>query len=287
MLGISPVPLLREIWTAADDADLEAFLEAVAEGRLAGALAALEGTDEETREADGELLDTWADTLARRAARASARSAYVGARLLRELLGEELGFTGEVEEYHAARTCCLHQVLALRRGMPILLSSVWIEVGRRAGIAVDGVGMPRHFLARIGGDRGVIVDPFSGGTGLTREGCRRLLEKLSGGSIPWSDEFLKASPVDEIVERVLANLIDSTHREGDGAGTFRVVTFLAALRPELPERRLQKGAAAAAVGAWDLAASAYGEVLEDFPDTPEADDAAARMDDLSRRATVH
>ena len=104
--------------------------------------------------------------------------------------------------------------------MPILLACVWVEVGRRAGIPVDGIGMPGHFLVRVGGAVGVHVDPFAGGQELSREGCRALHDRIAGPKARWSDEFLGVSTTDQILERVLNNLAVSTREERDAAGSL-------------------------------------------------------------------
>ena len=171
--------------------------------------------------------------------------------------------------------------------MPILLSCVWIEVGRRAGIPVDGIGMPGHFLARVGGSAGVHVDAFAGGQELSREGCRNLHDRIAGAKARWSDDFLRPSTTDQVVERVLANLASTTRDEKDVAGTYRVATFLAALRPASPERTLQKAMTAAAVGVTEEAASGFADVIERFPDSPEAERASAGLDALGSGLTVH
>jgi regulator of sirC expression with transglutaminase-like and TPR domain len=171
--------------------------------------------------------------------------------------------------------------------MPILLACVWIEVGRRAGIPVDGIGMPGHFLARVGGPSGVHVDPFAGGQELSREGCRALHDRIAGPKARWNDDFLRASPTDQVLERVLNNLAASTRDEHDSAGTYRVATFLAALRPLSPERTLQKAMTAAAIGVTEEAATGFADVIERFPDSPEAERASQGLDSLSTGTPVN
>jgi regulator of sirC expression with transglutaminase-like and TPR domain len=170
--------------------------------------------------------------------------------------------------------------------MPILLSCVWIEVGRRAAIPIEGIGMPRHFLARVGGPDGVFVDPFAGGQELSREGCRKLHERIGGQKERWTDAFLRPSAPDEILERVLNNLSVATREEQDAAGSYRVATFLAALRPLSPERRLQKALTAAFVGVTEEAAAGFADVIESLPDSPEAEHAAQGLDSLATGPTT-
>lgn len=287
MIGGPPHPSLRDLWTAEDEEDVRSFLDACRAEDLLGALLAIEGRAHPERLEDEAQLSAWAAVTARRLALLPSRGPFALSRLLRGLLVDDLGFRGDTEDYSATRNCCLHQVLARRRGMPILLSCVWIEVGRRAGIDVDGIGMPGHFLVRVGGPAGVHVDAFDGGQELSREGCRSLHDRIAGPRSRWSDDFLRATAVDEIVERVLNNLAATTRDEHDVAGSYRVATFLAALRPASPERTLQKAMTAAAVGVTEEAASGFADVIERFPDSPEAERASAGLDALGSGLTVH
>ncbi|TXS54079.1 hypothetical protein EAO75_03700, partial [Streptomyces sp. uw30] len=87
---------------------------------------------------------------------------------LRELLGERYGFRGCAADYQRLESSLLHQVLVRRRGLPILLSVVWLEVARRAGAPVYGVALPGHFVVGFGAaDEQVLADPFDGGRVLT------------------------------------------------------------------------------------------------------------------------
>src|SRR4051794_22044624 len=79
---------------------------------------------------------------------------------LAEVLGARHGFQGDREHYDEPRNSMLDVVRRRGRGLPILLSAVYIEAGRHAGIAVDGVGLPGHFVVSVGGR---LIDPFNGG----------------------------------------------------------------------------------------------------------------------------
>ncbi|MFD3805760.1 tetratricopeptide repeat protein [Streptomyces sp. NPDC058611] len=84
-----------------------------------------------------------------------------------ELLGGRLGFHGTPADYDRLESSLLHEVLRRRRGLPILLSVVWLEVARRAGAPVYGLGLPGHFVVGFGDpEEGVVVDPFAGGASL-------------------------------------------------------------------------------------------------------------------------
>ncbi|MFF3749725.1 tetratricopeptide repeat protein [Streptomyces sp. NPDC002018] len=124
---------------------------------------------------------------------------------LAELLGERCGFEGSPAEYQRLDSSLLPVVLRRRRGLPILLSVVWMEVARRAGAPVHGVALPGHFVVGFGdpGER-ILADPFAGGRLLTGADTARLVGEATGGP-PEDALFAPADPLD-IVLRVLNNI---------------------------------------------------------------------------------
>jgi regulator of sirC expression with transglutaminase-like and TPR domain len=120
-------------------------------------------------------------------------------------------FTGNKEHYEDPRNSCLNQVLDRRSGIPITLSVVYMEVGRRAGLATDGVNFPGHFLVRVPsgagkGARGLIVDPFHGGALLSEHQCRALLQTHVGSEVAFSRALMAPATRTQIVARMLLNL---------------------------------------------------------------------------------
>ena len=93
---------------------------------------------------------------------------------LNRLLFEDQGFRGNTESYYDPRNSFLNDVLDRRTGIPISLSTVYMEVGRRGGIEMEGVGLPGHFVVRVATpDAPLLVDPFHGGIRLTLDDCSR------------------------------------------------------------------------------------------------------------------
>lgn len=123
--------------------------------------------------------------------------------VLSRLLAQDQGFRGNQDEYYDPRNSFLNDVLDRRSGIPITLSAIYIEVGRRAGLEVRGVGFPAHFLARY---RDVIFDPFNDGRILTEDDCRTRLAQMTGGSMDFQPRFLEATPTRQILARMLNNL---------------------------------------------------------------------------------
>src|SRR5262249_42242142 len=97
-------------------------------------------------------------------------AARVGA--LGRYLFHEMGFRGNTQAYYDRRNSYFNQVLDRRTGIPLTLSLVAVAVGGRAGLAVEGVGLPGHFVARaVRGGEAVLFDPFHEGRLLTPAGC--------------------------------------------------------------------------------------------------------------------
>ncbi len=132
----------------------------------------------------------------------------VAARALQSLLGGRCGFHGTPSDYGRLESSLLQSVLIQRRGLPILLSVVWIEVGRRAGVPVYGVGLPGHFVVGFGDPAGdqVLADPFDGGRLLTDAETELLVARASGGPGALSEATRQPAGPLEIVLRVLRNI---------------------------------------------------------------------------------
>ncbi|WP_051722833.1 transglutaminase-like domain-containing protein [Streptomyces albus] len=132
------------------------------------------------------------------------------ARAVGALLGGRCGFGGSREDYGALESSLLPEVLRRRRGLPILLSVVWIEVARRAGAPVYGVALPGHFVvgfgdpAGTGADGRVLADPFDGGRLLSEADTGLLVSEATGEPLTPS-MLTPAAPLD-IVRRVLGNI---------------------------------------------------------------------------------
>lgn len=130
-------------------------------------------------------------------------------------LFDEMGFAGNKDAYYDWRNSCLDRVIETRTGIPISLSILMIEVGRRVGVKLVGVGMPAHFLVRSADDVTTFFDPFGGGRQLDRDDARALFEAITRGQAPWSDSHLDPTPNRAIVIRMLNNLKSVLARRSD------------------------------------------------------------------------
>jgi regulator of sirC expression with transglutaminase-like and TPR domain len=124
---------------------------------------------------------------------------------LRELLGDRYGFHGSAADYRRLESSLLHEVVRRRRGLPILLSVVWMEVARRAGAPVYGVALPGHFVVGFGPrEEQELADPFDGGRVLTGSDAELLVAGATGA--PLEPSMLAPADPLEVVLRILNNI---------------------------------------------------------------------------------
>ncbi|EFD66915.1 conserved hypothetical protein [Streptomyces lividans TK24] len=196
---------------------------------------------------------------------------------LRDLLGERYGFHGVAADYQRLESSLLHEVVRRRRGLPILLSVVWLEVARRAGAPVYGVALPGHFVVGFGGESAaasgpgsaplgerVLVDPYDGGRLLSGTDAEALVAGATGAELRAS-MLEPAAPLD-VVARVLNNIRAwaAARPEQSAVGLWAVELALllpghaARLRYERAVLLVQRGEFAAGAGELE----AYAEVVE-------------------------
>jgi regulator of sirC expression with transglutaminase-like and TPR domain len=129
---------------------------------------------------------------------------------LNRYLFDELGFAGNVADYYNPRNSYLNDVMERRLGIPITLSLLFIEVGRRIGLALHGVSFPGHFLVKCTVRDGVVVlDPYERGASLGLDDLRQRLQAMRGGTEPAPERIqhlLAAAGKKEILARLLRNL---------------------------------------------------------------------------------
>jgi regulator of sirC expression with transglutaminase-like and TPR domain len=152
--------------------------------------------------------------------------------LVRYLFVEE-GFRGNQQDYYDPRNSYLNDVATRRLGIPISLSVLTLELGRRIGVPMAGVGMPGHFLLRDRVDPEVFVDPFSRGALLDRRGCQLAFAAVNGPEARFDPDFLEPVGAWTIVARMLANLKAVFARRGD-AGSLAWALELRCLVPGMP-----------------------------------------------------
>ena len=152
--------------------------------------------------------------------------------LNRHLFGE-LGFRGNEEDYYDPRNSFLNEVIDRRVGIPITLSLVYMEVGRRAGLEVEGIAFPGHFLVRLrAGGETLLLDPYHRGSRLDREELEERLLGAFGEPTELSSSHLQLASKRQILSRMLNNLRSIYRRNEDQSRELDVLERLAVLNPD-------------------------------------------------------
>jgi hypothetical protein len=131
---------------------------------------------------------------------------------LNDYLFKELRFVGNDVQYEDPRNSFLNEVLDRRTGIPITLALMYMEVARRAGLHVEGINFPGHFLLRCPARRGtpysedLIIDAFHGGALLSEDACRELLRRHAGDEAVFESHLLRHATKPQILARMLLNL---------------------------------------------------------------------------------
>jgi regulator of sirC expression with transglutaminase-like and TPR domain len=210
---------------------------------------------------------------------------------LRTVLAAREGFTGHRDDYYAPENSFLNRVLERKRGLPITLSVLYMEVARRIGAPLVGVGLPAHFIAKwpLSPDEGddLFVDAFAGGELLDLDACRLFMMRLTAGA-PGGPRF-EAEWIDpvgprQILARMLGNLKQIYLQIGETALALEVVERLALLRPDSPEELRDRGLLRLAMGEILLAAADLFTFVERAPQFPEAPRVRRRLQSI---AEVH
>lgn len=197
--------------------------------------------------------------------------------VLRDILGGREGFHGNHDEYYDPRNSFLNDVLTRRTGLPITLSIVFIEVARRIGAPLVGVGLPSHFMTKwplpVEEGEDLFVDAFAGGAVLDIGACRRFVLRLaasgaSGGQI-FDPQWLEPVSTRAILTRMLHNLKHVYLQRGETAHALDVVERLILLTPDVPEEQRDRGLLRLAAGEPLLAAADIAAYAARVPDAPE------------------
>jgi regulator of sirC expression with transglutaminase-like and TPR domain len=232
-------------------------------------------------------IDTLADKLKRRIPADAVPLQRL--RFLNRYFFQELAFAGNVNDYYDPRNSYLHEVLALRRGIPITLALLYMEFAAQAGLVARGVSFPGHFLVKLRMPRGeVVIDPFTGHS-LSRDDLEERLapyrrkQGLVGDFEAPLGLFLQAAPARDILARLLRNLKEIHRTAEDWQRLLAVQERLVVLLPQAWDERRDRGLVFAELGADDAAAADLAEYLEHCGEAEDAPGLRERLA-LLRRA---
>src|SRR5512139_2288632 len=175
-------------------------------------------------------LDEWAEDI-----RTDIGTAIDPVATLNRFLFDDLRFQGNRRFYGDPRNSYLNQVIDRRLGLPITLSVIYIEVARRIGLQIEGVGLPGHFIVRHLARSGVrFIDPFHQGRLMSSEDCRNLVVNLSNGTLEFHPAMLEPVGAGQILTRMLTNLKNAYVQEQRFDQAVPVVERLVDLAPDEP-----------------------------------------------------
>ncbi len=232
-------------------------------------------------------------------------------------LGDELGFRGNAESYYDPRNSFLNDVLARRLGIPITLSALYIEVGRRAGLPLSGVGLPGHFIVRVDvgpgalprsgvsprgpsdgthsrreppddTDEDILLDPFHSGRMLSLADCQRRLDRIFDRRVSLEPDMLMPCGARQILTRMLYNLKGIYVQAQDHWRALGVVELLLLLEPGDAEELRDRGLLYAALDCYGLAVLDLEAYLSRAGKAPEASGLRETLENLrARQARVN
>ena len=191
---------------------------------------------------------------------------------LGEYFFDQLGFGGNHADYYDPANSFLDDVLKTRRGIPISLAVLYMELARRAGVMAAGIGLPGHFIVGVGerpGETRLLLDPFNSGAPLSERDCQRLVEQSTGYSGPLQAEWLRPAAPRAIVARMLHNLRGLYARREEWKPAAESVRCLRALEPEVPDHARDLGLLLYRDGQLRDAILMLEEYLAGKPDAPD------------------
>ena len=211
-------------------------------------------------------------------------------RALNQFFFVELGFAGNVNNYYDRRNSYLHEVLASRRGIPITLALLFIELASQLGLQADGVSFPGHFLVKLRMPQGeVVIDPVSGRSLSRDELDERLAPYRARHGLEGDFEaplglFLQTAPPRDVLARLLFNLKEIHRSAEDWPRLLAVQQRLVLLLPQAAEEQRDRGLVWAELGRPDEAATDLASYLAARPQAEDAPALRERLAELRRDA---
>ncbi|MEM3144058.1 MAG: transglutaminase-like domain-containing protein [Candidatus Nitrosotenuis sp.] len=189
--------------------------------------------------------------------------------MLNEHLFQTLGFQGNSEDYYDPKNNFLNQVIDKKKGIPITLSIIYVEVARQIGLDLRICGFPSHVVVKYGEE--IILDPFEGGRLLDIEDLEDILFRNFGEEIEFEPEFLDELPEDKILIRIIRNLKNSYMQSYAYDKAMRCIDMILAVEPESPDEIRDKGILEDRLLHHELALKYLNRYLEIAPEAPDVD----------------
>lgn len=228
-----------------------------------------------------QRLDLYAEMVKDRLANENAPPVLLGE--ISKVLFDEEQFRGNAEAYYDPRNSFLNDVLDRKLGIPITLSIVYLEVGWRLGLSLEGVNFPGHFLVRYEGEAvRLLVDPFQHGVIRFEDEAQDLLDRVYGGTVKLQQTYLRPASKHDIVVRLLTNLKAIYLNARDDERALSAVQRILLLRPDAPEEVRDLGMILARRGHSRQAIEQLERYLEITPAASDAQRIRILIDELAK-----
>ena len=203
---------------------------------------------------------------------------------LNSLLFDQEGFEGNAEDYYDPRNSFLNEVLDRKLGIPISLSLLYMELGKRVGLPLAGVGMPGHFLLKPPSARDEwYVDVYNRGRLLSIQECAERIDHLYNGNVAFQPDFLATVNKKQILFRMLANLKGIYLNQQDHGKALATIDRMLLLDPGSVEQVRDRGLVLARLQQHPQAIAELQRYLALQPDAPDAASVSEVIDSTWRR----
>jgi regulator of sirC expression with transglutaminase-like and TPR domain len=191
---------------------------------------------------------------------------------INQYLFQEMGFIGDNLDYYNPRNSFLNEVMERRAGIPLTLSLIYLEIAKRIGFKMVGIGMPGHFLIRPDfEDAGIFVDAFTQGEILFEEDCKTRIKEIYQQEMEFQSSFLNQVGNRQILMRMLTNLkvVYLDHKQFDKA--LNIVNGILLLFPNHPRELRDRGLLYYQLGQFLQAKQSFESYLNRFPNAQDRD----------------
>jgi regulator of sirC expression with transglutaminase-like and TPR domain len=194
-----------------------------------------------------DCLDQWADRLQKSLGSLSSAGEILSS--LNRILFDEEGFQGDVHNYYDPQNSFLNRVLERKLGIPITLSIVYSEVGRRAGLPVYGIALPGHFITGLFHASGTLyIDPYNRGEALAESECREMILARYGQKAALDTGWTMPAGKKTILKRMLRNLKVIFRQLRQELQSFEMLQWILTVDPDAPEELKERGLIYEAMG---------------------------------------
>ncbi|HKW76689.1 MAG TPA: transglutaminase-like domain-containing protein [Terriglobales bacterium] len=207
---------------------------------------------------------------------------------MNQVLFQEEMFRGNTVDYYSPRNSFINDVLDRRLGIPITLALLYLEVARRAGFPLFGVGMPGHFLLKhydVSG-RSILIDAFNCGAIVSEEDCRKKVKSIYSGQITLQPEFLLTVTRRQMLTRMLNNLRTIYLSQRDFRRAVRVVDLILVIYPRSPEDVKQRAALRYNLNDFSGALADFEEYVKMAPEASDAEEIGQTALSLRRQMAM-